>query len=436
MRDSDDMLIADKLAKLHDSIPVPDLMPGIQERIAANRKRRKPVRTAIVSVIAAALLITGCAAALGGFGWLRGVLEGEGFTDVVSPVEQSVSDQDIVFSVIAAQRYGDTALLYVSLRDTSGRDRLSNGIYTNLRTIDAGISNSQIVYFDEETNTVVYTLTVRLDPEKNYERLKLRMNRIDTEIGSDLRMKPEALSVSLSDFESGPSVISEPGKILPVELGRRIPEIPGAQLGHVGMIDGKPFVQIVVPLEGDVVSFNPIAYVLDGAGNRYDAEVIMMNVDENTEYTINVGAYFVYNLVFDASKESLEGGTLYFGGAYSNEIYGEWEIEVELRSEPLQLDYTIDVPVDGGIIEDVKVSLTPVSLSVEGIAPTAEAAEAALGGRPVTEKGIYNDDYISYSGAHESEGGFEFYFRLYYNSTVMPEDVTGIKIGDNIIPLQ
>ena len=54
----------------------------------------------------------------------------------------------------------------------------------------------------------------------------------------------------------------------------------------------------------------------------------------------------------------------------------------------------------------------------------------------MTEEGIYNDDYISYSGAHESEGGFEFYFRIYYNSTVMPEDVTGIKIGDNIIPLQ
>ena len=92
MRGNDDMLISDALAQLYNDIPVPDLMPGIRERIDANRKRRKPVRTAIVAVIAAALLITGCAAALGGFYWLCGVLDNDGFTDVVSPVVRSVSD--------------------------------------------------------------------------------------------------------------------------------------------------------------------------------------------------------------------------------------------------------------------------------------------------------------------------------------------------------
>ncbi|HIS45294.1 MAG TPA: hypothetical protein IAB47_08000, partial [Candidatus Scatomorpha merdigallinarum] len=55
MRGNDDMLISDALAQLYNDIPVPDLMPGIRERIDANRKRRKPVRTAIVAVIAAAL---------------------------------------------------------------------------------------------------------------------------------------------------------------------------------------------------------------------------------------------------------------------------------------------------------------------------------------------------------------------------------------------
>ena len=437
MRGNDDMLISDALAQLYNDIPVPDLMPGIRERIDANRKRRKPVRTAIVAVIAAALLITGCAAALGGFDWLRGVLDNDGFTDVVSPVERSVSDQDIEFSVIAAQRYGDTVFMYYSLRDTSGQNRLGEHAYPGIRTEGAHSGSNNVVYFDAESNTAVFTLTFQLDPEKSDGALKLEMSQLDCNLGERNNMEPTATSISLSGFEEGVSVSDEPGSAMPVELGRSVPEIPGARQGVVGMLDGRPFVQMAIALSGDCMNFwSPTVYVLDDSGRRYDAEVRATFVDENLEYTINAASYFVYTAIFDAPAEDIEGGTLYFGGAYSNEIYGEWEIEVEPENEPLQLDYTIDVPVDGGIIEDVKVSLTPVSLSVDGIAPTAESAEAALGGRPVTEEGIYNDEYISYSGAHESEGGFEFYFRLYYNSTVMPEDVTGIKIGDNIIPLQ
>lgn len=69
--DNDDIMIAKALSDMESSLPMPDLMPGIMEKLSS-RKRSHPMRLTAAVVIAAALLITGCAAALGGFEWAAG----------------------------------------------------------------------------------------------------------------------------------------------------------------------------------------------------------------------------------------------------------------------------------------------------------------------------------------------------------------------------
>lgn len=408
----------------------PDLMPGIREKLGARPRRR--VRYVVAAIIAAALLITGCAA-LGAFDWLLDVLGGGGFTDVVEPVEQSVTDHDIKFTVIAAQRYGDTAMMYVSVQDTSGKGRVTENSGINVRTKDRGISIvSDLVYFDEETDTAVYTLSLELDQGRESNTVELEMTQmyIDYE---NRAMPLTKLDVDMEGLDSAPDIADEPDSEFKIELGADIPDLAGFRLGTIGKLDGKPFVQLVSHIDGDYKSFSPVAYVMSTDGDRYNAEVGAMAVDENFEYTINDSEYMVYTLVFDAPPEEIEGGELYFGGRYLSSVVGEWKLDVELSEKPLQLDYVIDVPIGDTVIEDIKVSVTPVGLSFEGVAPSVEVAHAALRVTPVIKNGAEKCEYRSMSGTHETDIGVEFYFNRYYSSAIMPEDVIGLRIGDEVV---
>ena len=99
------------------------LREDVTKRLAAERPAQKRPRrfgkTLLIAAAAAALLsVTALAAAFGGFDWLRDEVEPE-FIDAVEPVEQSVTDEGIRFSVIAAQKYDDMSVYYVSIQDTS-----------------------------------------------------------------------------------------------------------------------------------------------------------------------------------------------------------------------------------------------------------------------------------------------------------------------------
>ena len=192
--DNDDIMIAKALSDMESSMPMPDLMPGIMEKLSS-RKRRHPMRLTAAVVIAAALLITGCAAALGGFEWLLDVLDGGGFTNVVEPVGQSVTEEGIELSVIAAQRYEDTAIMYISLRDTEGRGRVTEDTHPQIRIKDTARRHTDPVYFDAETGTAVYTVAFELDPEENYDTLQFSMFRVDGDYFEDKVMETVRLDV-------------------------------------------------------------------------------------------------------------------------------------------------------------------------------------------------------------------------------------------------
>lgn len=430
--DTDDRLIADALSGFERELPEADILSGVMKKLEARRPRRR-VRYVVAAVIAAALLITGCAAALGAFEWLRGALNDGGFTDVVEPVEQSVTDQDIEFTVIAAQRYGDTGLVYVSVRDKSGKNRLTEQTHISVR--ESGLSFSDIVYFDEATNTAVYTLTLKLYPEAETNTIHLMMSNVDFSY-DDQVMQLTDLGVTVTGFEDGPEIPKDSGAVMPDELGEKIPDMPGWNLGTVGKYDGQPFVQLVSEFRGEIKMFrSPLAYIMSPDGTRYDAEVGVMTMDENFEYDPFFPEYVVYTLLFEAQPEDIEGGALYFGGRYSEEVYGDWAIDVELAEKPLQLEYVVDIPVGDTVIEDVKVSITPVSMMIDGIAPSLELAYAALEIKPVMKDGVKRD-YTTTSGTCESDDGVEFYFNRYYSSTIMPEEVIGLRIGDEVIEFE
>lgn len=433
--DNDDIMIAKALSDMESSLPMPDLMPGIMEKLSS-RKRRHPMRLTAAVVIAAALLITGCAAALGGFEWLLDVLDGGGFTNVVEPVGQSVTEEGIELSVIAAQRYEDTAIMYISLRDTEGRGRVTEDTHPQIRIKDTARRHTDLVYFDAETGTAVYTVAFELDPEENYDTLQFSMFRVDGDYFEDKVVETMRLDAPLSGFASGPEVADEPSSTLPIELGEEIEELPGWRFGAVGTLDGKPFVQLLEPQQGDVKVFDSMeVYALSPEGDRYDVETRITVVDEDFEYDPFSPAYMVYTLIFDAEPEDIEGGALYFGGVYHDRVMGDWELDIELTYDQVKLDYVVDIPVGDGVVEDVKLSFTPVGMSLEGTAPSYEAADEIASAEPVIadEKRTF-ERYRNISSIETAEG-IAFSAHLYYDRTVMPEQVIGIRIGDTVVDL-
>lgn len=135
------------------------LREDVAKRLAAERPAQKRPRrfgkTLLIAAAAAALLsVTALAAAFGGFDWLRDEVEPE-FIDAVEPVEQSVTDEGIRFSVIAAQKFEDTALVYFSMTDVNGLGRITeesslvlSGNFIN--------NNVSLVYYDADKQTAVY----------------------------------------------------------------------------------------------------------------------------------------------------------------------------------------------------------------------------------------------------------------------------------------
>ena len=105
------------------------------------------------SALAALLGVGALAAAAGGLDWLRERVS-SGFVGEVEPVEQSVTDEGIELSVIAAQKFGDQAIYYVSSRDVEGLGRVQPGIW---QSISAGSSTvAEPVYYDEASGRAVF----------------------------------------------------------------------------------------------------------------------------------------------------------------------------------------------------------------------------------------------------------------------------------------
>ena len=173
--DSDDRLIAGALSDMEEQMPEVDLLPGVYAKLSAHRKRR-PLRMAL-GVLACGLVLglplDGCAAALGGLDWIGEMMNGLGFTDVVEPVDYSVTDEGIEFGVLGARRYGSAAVFYVAARDTLGRGRtaedadgMSHLVWASGSTVNASFSVDgysqhfvRLVSYDEETQTAAYEIT-------------------------------------------------------------------------------------------------------------------------------------------------------------------------------------------------------------------------------------------------------------------------------------
>ena len=323
---------------------------------AKPRRARRIGRTALMAAALAALLAGGALAAVnGGFDWLRGTVAPE-FIDDVEPVEQSVSSEGIELAVIAAQRFGDQAVYYVSLRDTAGLGRVGPDIMWQ-PIFAGGSTTSELIYFDEAAAAAVYE--VRADgvgPEGDaaplrMERFYYGAEEIDAAADIDLAAVPEVsgddVDALMHDMDAQP-----------------LCAIPGTSAGVIA----------AVYCEGELVVI--IDEPPGGTYSQIHAELVTPEGERLTMVSgssIESDKYRRERTNIAVARDVLAGSTLRFSGTKYSVLEGEWEISVDFGEAEGVLERALDIDAGGELLEDCAVTVSPlgVSLSAPGFDPGA-----------------------------------------------------------------
>jgi hypothetical protein len=473
--DRDEQDIHDALSQI--TVDAGKLAGQVKRRLNEEIPRTAPcrVRWSMSAVAALALsvmlVVTAAAASLGGFDWFIEKFN-PSFGEIVEPVEAYCEDQGIRMEVIGAQKYDNMAVVYLSLQDVSGQNRLTeqtdfqDGFTVKINTqaqkeakgqtdeIVASFAYKQkMLYFDEETNTIYYEFNITADSDSPLSD--------PLELGSfliyfDKRSYEEPVSISLSDIKEAKTVSIRGGQIwggsnLPDDLsdltvvltpGNYAPMPHGEDdqwISNIGIINGKLHVQIGNLWYKEFGS-NDATFSLrtpDGKLIQPDYELELFSDKdyrflEHEENDYSDAVYKYEEAIFSIDTEELDGYTLYYAGSVYSGVKGRWKVAANLSDTSRQMRIlTNDIPVEGHLFEHI--TLSPLGLQVIGSYTGEECMASEMSMAVETAAGV-----ISLQGGGGSHNSQKQTFNLHWN-TEAPLDVTkvtAIIINGSRIPIQ
>lgn len=440
--------------------------------IPAKQHRRwaRPTVAAIVMSLMLAVSVT--AAAIGNFDWFIERFN-PSFGGIIEPVESHSEDKGIRMEVIGAQKYDNRAIIYLSLQDITGQNRLTEqtdfrdgfNVKMHSRTNEGARGGSEVLsasmswkqkvlYFNENTNTIYYEFNITADPDSPLAD--------PLELGSFLiyfdekAYVDEPISVSLTGIEGTETipVVKEQiwgGSNMPDDLKPLTKAlIPGyyADMPHgekdqwvsaIGMIDGKLHVQI-----GKIFNkeFGPNDAMLslkgpDGNFISHDYSLVFLSDGENNLLDLENNDYddVLYKYeesVFSVSLEDLSKYTLHFTGSVYSGVEGNWKVAANLSDTTSNLHtWKNEISVEGHLFEYI--TLSPLGLQVIG---TYKGENCMVNDMLVEVETV--DDIIPLEGGGGSQNPDKHTFNSSWN-TKEPLDVTkvtAIIINGTRIPIK
>lgn len=323
-----------------------------EEHMQTTKRTRKIRRTLVLAVAAAALLgVTALAAAMGGFDWLRETVDPP-MLDAVEEQGQSVTSNGIKLNVIAAQKYGNAALLYVSIHDTTGQGRVTEQTHPLWGGLLTG-GHHTMLYYDSATSTAVYQLRFSsLDELCLYKLLyspsRLDGARVDADL-ADLYLNGEQIPGTVSTQTLPPEWLT-PGRLADIPGGE------GAYVSAIGMNCGYFAVQYRYPSVDKECYMG--AYLLDGNGQRIDSIPGGASTLDDGDGMATTERYF------KVDAETLENCTLCFEGSIYDVAHGDWEIDIDFESTQGVRLLTADIEFDGVTARDTEMILSPIGLEL------------------------------------------------------------------------
>lgn len=321
---------------------------GLMERVRgaareADRpgRRYRPWRRGIAVAAALALCLTVGVPALAGnvpaaYELLYAVAPGA--AQLFAPVREVSEKNGIRMEVVSARVEGDTAELFVSLRDLTG-DRVDGTTdlfdsYSIRKGFDA-VGTCSLYEWNEETKTAVFLVSVsRMDGKPiTGEKLTFRVREF---ISDKLILEDVPVELALSDEDAGVREVHPTGlagsavearsdsrqtwRVL--EPGEALLEpAPEIFVTGMGRVDGKLHLQLSTA-DKLTLDSHGFVYLVDGDGNRIDSEY-------SVSYTEQDGGSRVdhQDFVFDVSPERLEGCSLYGSFRVAGQrAEGPWQV--------------------------------------------------------------------------------------------------------------
>ena len=469
---------------IHDALSQIDVDPcNLAERVrsrlheespcaAAPRRTHRPRSVAAAIAISAVLIVSGTAvaAALGGFDWFIEKFNPT-FGKIVEPVEVSCEDQGIRMEVIGAQKYDNRAIVYLSLQDISGQNRLTertdfqDGFSVTMdrqkpetsgqgnEIVSASVSWKQnLLYFDGDTNTAYYEFNITADSDSPLSD--------PLELGSFLiyfdesDYKNEPISVSLTDLGEAEVTPLEEDQIwggtnMPDDWSiftkaltpGRTAALPHGEddqwLSNIGIVDGKLHVQTGKVFGQEFGSSDATISLMAPDGTLIDCDYELMFFSDGDRRLLGeddfADAVYKYEeSVFSVNAEELDGYTLCYTGSVYSGVEGRWKVAANLSDTARQMRiWTNDIPVEGYLFEHM--TLSPLGLQVIG---TYEGEECLAGEMSLAVETA--DGIVPLKGGDGSQNSEKHTFNSSWE-TERPLDVTkatAIMINGARIPVK
>lgn len=370
---------------------------------SVSHRKRWPV-SAVAAVALAVLLVgTATAAAFGGFDWFIEKFNPT-FGEVVEPVEISCEDQGIRMEIIGAQKFDNMAIVYLSLQDISGQNRLTEqtdfrdgfNVATCSQAQETDGQGFEVVmgsyswsqkqlYFDAETNTIYYEFSITADSNTPFsDPLELgsfliyfdKRDYVNEPISLSLSNLTDAKTIPVGESQvwGGTNVPDDLGTELTVLAPGKYASMPHGEddqwVSNIGIVDGKLHVQIGKVWNEEFGSSDASLSLMTSDGDLIEADYKLMLLGDADDHLLGKEDYddaiYKYEeVVFSVDIEKLDTYTLCYTGSVYSGVEGDWNVTVNLSDTSQQMRiWTNDIPVEGYLFEHM--SLNPLGLQVIG----------------------------------------------------------------------
>lgn len=359
-------------------------------------------KAGIAASAAIALVIATGAADASGLIDLRHMLRfiGEERVEILQPINERSEDQGIEMNVLGAVRDGDSAEVYLTLKDTAGK-RIDEKFRLYDYWVQGGtdLNNSQVMNYNAATDEV----TLRLLTQG-----AAIGDRMSVQIGSFLRGEQEQdgydseldlsglLADQVDDIHKtlnrnrdniGLAATGERSKALseqkelqvlnPDAMSVSLPNLDWIKLTNIGFVDGKLHIQFSPDTRMGRYNHAEF-YMTDQQGNRQDIDFYRVSWGEvEADGKVYGGKYQEY--VFDVSTPEQLKGLKLMGSllTYDELVKGSWGATFDLKPEGRTLTGTTEFGLGKGTVRQVEVSPLGVSLKGTGFEGDEEEKDEA-----------------------------------------------------------
>jgi len=465
---------------------------SLERKVRENMNTRKmikptPLKRAgfiMAASIAIMILISGTVYAAATMGVFERFMAGQdpAFAEIVTPVETYTIEQGVRVDIIAAQTFGYNAIVYLSVQDISGQNRITE--YVNIipmldiprnseRLMGVSvIGGHEPLYFDKETNTAYFQLEFQdhvlipniVDIIINNIRFETRHTEVEFPVAlSSITEAP--LIPNLANFSNPETPTWCADYILAPTMGEGFPPLPcGGWISNVAIINRSLHVQlashrvhITETGERSVLGAVSSGVMLAGPQGEWvapishtfldvDAELNMlprylqqtMPLEELLEW-LNSAPYHLMEIVFPIDVNALESYSLTLTGMFEHSIAGNWTMTIDTGETNARVRTAQGVVTIGNAIAE-SVFVTPLGVSFTGYVDGGiNDGAASFRGRAVfieTPAGnilVHAYPSVGFSHMYGENTTFNGFARADAPIDVM--EVTAVIIGDIRIPV-